>query len=939
MIYNVNLSENFADKLAEYVLSKKIDDPFEMARLQIILPTRRACRTVKEAFLRASQERTLLLPKLTPLYELDDLQIDLPPKMPNIQRIMLLAKLCLAKPNISTPDKAVIVAFGLASLLDEFYQHEADMGKLADLVQEKQFAEHWMETVEFLDIIHDAWPKILNEFGQIDEMDYTIRMIKATTKNWEQNPPEHPIIMAGFDGSIPAVIELAKVVNNLKNGDLFFNGVDTTIKTQEFKKLPDNHYQYAFKKLLEALHTQPEKLTTLSPRCSCEHLLSEAFKPAAQTNTWQFIDSFDKETLKNVTLFECETMNEEALTVALILRQTLETPAKTAAFVTTDRMLARRVIVEMKRWGVELDDSAGTPLYQTEIGVYLLLMTEMAQLGGSGSAKLALLKHPLSADKMNPSAFRVKVKAAEFDARLKNHRLDIQTQTDFTPFIARFQNNILVPFKTLLQEHIALAESLATSHDRTGIERLWNNDAGQDAYKLITELLEYGDILGEIEPAFYPALLKLFMSNTSVRPRYGMHPRLDILGPIEARMSQADIMIVGGLNEGSFPQIPETGPWLNRPMRKSLNLPSLESKIATAAMDFAHCLCAKEVYLTRSLKADGSPTIPSRFLSRLEAVLKAGNIIWEKHRPQLARLIDKPTESKPAVRPAPKPPLSARPRSLSVTKIELWMRDPYAIYARYILKLYPLDNLEALQKGLLFGNAAHKALERFIKQNPASLDEKKLLAFGMDIFKSCGFDEGDLAFYMPKFENIAKWFLSQQAARQGLATQSIVEQKGEIVLSLPHGPFKLSGTADRIDILKDGSVQIIDYKTGTVPSVKEVHAGFAPQLPLEAYILTQGGFENVQSREVADLSYWKLSGKTNGSKITSLLGKNDKNLDSLIIKSAEGVKALIHTFDDENTPYESCPVPEKAPKYNDYEHLSRAKEWLNADDDEDEDYE
>lgn len=934
MIYNVNLSDHFADKLAEYVLSKKFASPFDMARVQIILPTRRACRTVKEAFLRASRHRTLLLPKLTALYELDELKIDLPPTMANIHRIMLLAKLCLAKPNIGTPDKAVMVGMGLASILDEFYQHEADMGKLADLVQEKQFAEHWKETVEFLDIIHDAWPKILAETRQIDEMDYTVRMIKSTTLKWLETPPDPPIIMAGFDGAIPVVIELAKVVAHLKNGDLFLNGVDTTMDSKEFKKLPDNHYQYTFKKLLEALHVEPKALNSFSPRCSCENLISEAFKPAAETNTWQYLHALDEDTLKNVTLYECDTMNEEALTVALILRETLETPEKTAAFVTTDRLLARRVMVEMKRWGIELDDSAGTPLYQTEIGVYLLLLAEMAQLGGTGAAKLALLKHPLSADHMNPSAFRVKVKSAEFDARLKNHKLQIQTQTDFEPFIARFQNNILVPFKTLLEEHIALAESLATSHDRSGIERLWNSDAGQNAYKLLTELLEYGDILGEIEPAFYPSVLKLFMSNISVRPRYGMHPRLDILGPIEARMSQADVMIVGGLNEGSFPQIPEAGPWLNRPMRKSLGLPSLESKIATAAMDFAHCLCAKEVYLTRALKADGSPTIPSRFLSRLEAVLKAGNITWKKRIPDFARLIDKPTEMTPAVRPAPKPPLSARPRALSVTKIELWMRDPYAIYARYILKLYPLDNLEALQKGLLFGNAAHKALERFIKQNPASLDEQKLLAFGMDTFKSCGFDEGDLAFYMPKFENIAKWFLVEQAARQGHAAQSVVEQKGEIVLSLPHGPFKLSGTADRIDILKDGSVEIIDYKTGTVPSVKEVHAGFAPQLPLEAYILTQGGFENVQSRKIADLSYWKLSGKTGGSKITSLKCKDDKDLSALIVKSAEGVKTLIHTFDDENTPYESCPAPEKAPRYNDYEHLSRAKEWLNADDDE-----
>lgn len=936
MICNVNLSDSFADKLTEYVLSKKGASPFELASMQIILPTRRACRTVKEAFLRASHTQTLLLPKLTALYELDDLQMDLPPVMPGLQRTLLLAKLCMAKPNITTPDKAVTVGIGLGSLLDEFYQYEIDVNRLKGLVEEKQFAEHWEETVEFLDIIHEAWPKILAENNQIDEMDYTIRSIKSTTAKWQETPPANPIIMAGFDGAIPAVIQLAKVVNSLPSGELYLYGVDTTLTPKEFKNLPDNHYQYGFKKLLDVLKVEVNKVKSLTPRCSCENLLTQAFKPAQETDSWQYINNLPDETLGNVKRFDCDTIGEEALTVALIMRESLETPEKTAAFVTTDRLLARRVILEMKRWGIELDDSGGTPLYQTEVGVYLLLITEMALKGGTGLSQLALLKHPLSADHVNPTLLRIKVKEAEYNARRENHTLKIQLNTDFSEFIKQFQNPILVPFSTLLKKHIALAEALATSHDRSGVERLWNTDAGQEAYKLLTQLLEFGDILGEIEPAFYPVILKLFLSMVSVRPRYGMHPRLDILGPIEARLHHADVMIIGGLNEGSFPQIPETGPWLNRPMRQALGLPPLESKIAIAAMDFAHCLCAKEVYLTRAKKAEGSPTIPSRFLSRIEAVLKAGKINWQTSIPQLTHLLDKPVRSETIVRPAPKPPLQARPRSLSVTKIELWMRDPYAIYARYILKLHPLDNLESLQKGLLFGNAAHKALERFIKQNPFSLDENKLLAFGADTLKSYGFDEGDMAFYMPKFENIAKWFLDQQNIRKEMILQSFVEQKGEIVLSLPNGSFKLSGTADRIDVLKDGSISIIDYKTGSIPSVKEVHAGFAPQLPLEAFILKQGGFQSITQKNITDLSYWKIAGKKGASKITSLQGKESKDLDTLILKSAEGLKALIHIFDNENTPYESCPAPEKAPRYNDYEHLSRSKEWLNADD-EDED--
>lgn len=933
MIYNVNLSDDFADELTRYVLSISDGNPFTLAQMQLILPTKRACRTVKEAFLRASQSKTLLLPRLTALYELDDLEESLPPKMPQLNRTLLLAKLCLAKPNISTADKALMVAIGLGGLLDEFYQFEVDIKRLDTLVEERQFADHWRETVEFLDIIHDAWPKILAELGQIDEMDYTIRMIKSYAKKWQKNPPDHFTIMAGFDGAIPSVCALARVVHNMPKGRLFLNGINTHLSDDEFKRLPDTHYQYTLKELLGAVGESVSNLKNIGEAQPAEDLLTEAFKPAEETNTWQHIQPWPQNVLNHVKRFDCETAGDEALTVALLMRKVLETPAKTAAFVTTDRTLARRVIVEMKRWGIELDDSAGTPLHQTEVGVYLSLLAEYA-LNRDGISLLSLLKHPLSADGMNPWGFRSKVKAAEKIARQKNLKLTFQTHTDFSEFTRIFENNILFSFKDLLKKHIAIAEQLATSYDRSGIERLWSGEAGEAAFKFLTELIEYADLLGEIEPAFYPAILKLLMSSLSVRPRYGMHPRLDILGPIEARLHHADVMIIGGLNEGSFPQLPDTGPWLNRPMRKVLGLPSLENKIAVSAMDFAHCFCGKEVYLTRALKVDGSPSIPSRFLSRIEAVLNAGGISWQIHKPILSHLIDKPSFVDPIERPAPKPPLSARPRSLSVTKIELWMRDPYAIYARYILKLYPLDDLEVMQKGLLFGNATHKALERYMKDNAHSLDKKKLMTFGLDTFKSMGFDAGDLAFYLPKFDHIADWFIEQQTARMGHIQTSYVEQKGEIVLHMPLGDFTLSGTADRIDVLSDGSVEIIDYKTGTVPSVKEVHAGFAPQLPLEAFILKEKGFKDIDVHGVSNLSYWKLSGKADGSKITSLQDKEDKSVDKLIIKSVDGLKTLIHTFDDENVPYESCPVPEKAPAYNDYEHLSRSKEWLNAEDEE-----
>lgn len=937
MIYTVGLSEDFVDKLATFILEKHRDNPFDMAQTHIILPTKRSCLMVREAFLRASQNHSLLLPQMSALYELDNLDEHLPSPMPSLNRTLLLARLCAQKPNVTGMDKALMIAISLGELLDEFYQYEANINSLTSLVQEKQFAEHWNETVAFLDIIHTEWPKILAQNNQIDEMDYRIRMIKSYAQKWRENPPENSIIMAGFDGAIPAVIELASVIHDLPNGILFLNGADTSLTKEEFNRLPPIHAQYPLKRLLDGIRVKPSDIKRLNDsQPPAEHLMWEMLKPTQETHQWQYVQGIDENALSHVRRFYCETTDEEARCVALLLRNVLEIPEKTAAFVTTDRALARRVALEMKRWGIMLDDSAGTPLSQTPVGIYLMLLVKLALNPQDGHAWLALLKHPLSADLSNPAELRYRIKLAEKTARKDNIPFQYQTKVQLNDLFETFKPNTLKPFSELLKMHIQMAERLASSHDRIGFERLWANDAGQTAYTFLTDLMMYADLLGDIEPSYYPKVLELLINGLTVRPKYGMHPRLDILGPIEARLHHADVMIVGGLNEGTFPQYPDIGPWLNRPMRQALGLPAPENKIAVAGMDFAMCFCAKEVYLTRSLKTDGAQTIPSRFLSRLEAVLNAAKISWPILQPAWAKMIDKPSENEAIVRPAPKPPVSCRPNRLSVTKIELWMRDPYAIYARYILKLYKLNDLELPKKQQLFGNAVHKTLEQFLKEDSHSLDLDKLIKLGQRNLMEHGFDEADMSFYMPKFYQIAKWFLDIQSQRIHHIKTSFVEQTGETDIEIDDNTiFTLYGTADRIDLLKDGTVEIIDYKTGSVSKKKEVAAGYAPQLPLEGYIVTQGGFKDVGVREVSNLSYWKLSGKNDVSTITTLMSTKQNEAD-LIETTYHGVKRLVATFNDENVAYESCPAPEKAPRYNDYEHLSRAKEWQTTEDEENE---
>lgn len=934
MIETLNLSDNFADKLVEMILSSE-KTPFEIAQIQIILPTKRACRTVKEAFVKHCENKALLLPKLTALYELEVLEEDIEPAISSMERLILLTRLCQLKPNIDTLYKALMVATGLTALLDEFYQFEASLNDLEKLVPNAEFAQHWNETITFLDIIRNAWPALLKERGQIDEMHRKIRLIDAFTKKIQKNPPENQIIMAGFDGAIPAVLRLTKELNKLNNSLILLNGFNNELTDEDLKYIGQNHYQYAFKRLIHFLHLSPQDIRLISKQNEPqEELITEAFKPAEQTDEWRYL-ALQKDVLQKIKRIDCDNLNEEALTIALILREVLETPEKTAALVTNDRMLARRVILEMKRWNVELDDSAGTPLHHTPVGVFLSLIANAGKEIFNGTTLISLLKHPLAADTVFPTELRNRVKNAEKIARKNHTPLLLELNTDINPFKELFASPKYVPFEILLKEHLKLAEKLATSSDRSGIERLWSNEAGQAAYTFLTELSAYASILGDILPSSYPDIFTFLISSISVRSKYGMHPQLDILGPIEARLTHPDVCIISGLNEGSFPLLPDAGPWLSRPMRQTIGLPSLEAKITTQEMDFAHCFCSPEVYLTRSLKMDGSPTIPSRFLSRIEAVLQASNIEWDIEYPQLARLLDKPTLFEKIERPSPKPPVAVRPKTLSVTNVELLMRNPYAIYAKYILNLYPLDNLEEIEERQIYGSAIHSSFETFLKETPFSDDLSSLADLICQNLKKAGMQEASIAFYQTKVEKIAAFLIAEQQKRKETIFKSLIENKGEITFFLSDKtPFKLTGKADRIDILTDDCIEIIDYKTGSLPTFTDIENGYSPQMPLEAVIAQKNGFSEIINPDKINLSYWKLTGKKSGGEITSVPSVSKKMETAVLLENSfDGMRRILEEFNQEARAYEASPHPEKV-KFNNYEQLSREKEWLNADDSE-----
>ena len=980
-VFTIPAGIGFVDALAAALLAETAADPLMLAGYRILLPTRRACRALQEAFLRRSDGQPLLLPRMQPLGDIDADELllsegdedaafgetaepNLPPAIAPLRRQLLLTQAILRAghnfgerpPNV---DQASRLAGELARLLDQMTTEGVGFDGLAELALDH--AQHWERTVRFLDVLAKIWPTMLSAEGALDAADRRNRLLAAEAARLGRDPPREPVIAAGSTGSIPATADLLAAIAASPKGRVILPGLDQESDDETWSAIKDDplHPQHGMALLLARLGVERGEVALWPVQGlrgappSRVFLINEALRPAETTGHWRnFAAHADRErielALKNVERVDCPNLQEEAQVIALRLRQVLDDPGKRGALVTPDRNLARRVAGELRRWGIEIDDSAGRPLALTAPAVFLRLTAEMVAERGAPVALLALLKHPLAAAGLKPAACRGI--ARRMDEALRGPRpasglkklarsRALKESRDFIERIAESADPLTQLMRKgralprdLLAAHVRLAETFANSDEESGPARLWAGEAGEAAAAFIAELSEaladFPPISGKRWPLFFESL----MSGRVVRPRFGRHPRLSIWGPLEARLQQANAIVIGGLNEKTWPPEAPVDPWFNRSMRKALGLSSPERRIGLAAHDFVQAWSsAPELMVTRSLRVEGSPTVPSRWLLRLDSLLRLLAIdpqtlhagVWLGWQAGLDH-VDRP---QPIAAPEPKPPVAFRPTSLSVTQIETWINDPYAIYARHILRLEPLDPLDADPAAAERGSFIHEALERFVNETrdglPADAFER-LLEIARKTFGATLDRPTVMAFWWPRFKRIARWFVEQEAIYRRRLNESVAETKGELVLSLPGcRPFTLRGKADRIDRLKSGTLAIIDYKTGSVPSQKQVDTGHAPQLPLEAAIASAGKFARVKPASVAELSYWRMTG---GRDVGEILAIKGDPMDLAAAAKAQLAK-LIAAYEDQAMPYHPLPDPKFVPKFRLYDHLSRLAEW------------
>ncbi|MBN8965318.1 MAG: double-strand break repair protein AddB, partial [Rhizobiales bacterium] len=823
-------------------------------------------------------------------------------------------------------------------------------------------------------IARDQWPAILAAQGRSDPAWRRDRLMAAEARRLAASTG--PVIAAGSTGSIPTTATLLTTIAKLPHGALVLPGLDTDLDEATWRAIANTdgaaepahgHPQFALQALLDRIGIVRDAVVTLGAPSPYgrERLMSEAMRPAAASELWRqrlAADDFAAHAdtaLANVTVIEAAHAEEEALAIAVALREVLETPGKTAALVTPDRALARRVLAALARWNVEADDSGGDALADTPAGVFARLVAEAALDGLPPVTLLALLKHPMCAFDLRATAAlerailrgprpqRGTAGLARALATFRNelaklrrkepsalHRSDPSTtlgddELDAAASLVQQLKAALAPLETLPRKPLALAAIAALHQD--ALHRL--GGMTEDLQRAFDDIAKTDGL--DIEPGDYPELFHAAIADRPVRPPE-LDARVRIFGPLEARLQSIDRLVLGGLVEGVWPPQPHGDPWLSRPMRRALGLDLPERRIGLSAHDFAQALGAPEVILTRAAKLGGAPTVASRFMQRLAAV--AGKERWQAALSrgtryiEYARTLDIPLHPpQPATRPAPKPPREARPKSLSVTEIEVWLRDPYSIYAKHILDLRPLDAIDTPPGARDRGTVIHGAVGDFTARFKDKLPDDivgELLRLGEARFAPLEDFPDAKAFWWPRFQRIAHWFAEFEHGRRTGLTRLDAEIQGRIDISTRGGVFTLHTRADRIEHRADGGYAIVDYKTGRVPGKNEVRVGLSPQLTLEGAILRSGGFGDIaKGGSVAELLYVALRGLEPAGEEKPITWK-DTTPDAESDQALRRLSGVVARFDAPATPYLSRERPMFQRRgFGDYDHLARVKEW------------
>lgn len=970
-IYSIAAHRGFADALVAGLVPRYAEPGFGLARLTLLLPSTRAARTLSEAFVRHSGATGLLLPRMVtvgdldldealgPLFDSLGAGAAIPPAADPMRRWLRLAQIIRHVRGADAPRGAALLrlAFETGRVMDRLLAEDIAPG---DLLGEAvtglvgDLSEHWVRNLRLFAQVQAHWQAELEERGERDAATRRNLLFREAARRMRENPPATPYVAAGVTSAAPALAQLLRTVAELPQGAVILPDFDLTMADHVWDELgsagaPDaetpfergdavTHPQYHLKLLLNRMGVERGEvrpwhragLAKAPPERS--HAIASLFLPPEASKEWAVLPA-KKRALAGVRLVEAANPEEEAQAIALLVREALDQPERRVAVVTPDRGLAARVVQHLRRWHIEADDSAGKPLPQTAAGRVLLLLAEVAAERAAPVPLMALLTHPLAAAGDGRAAWLRSARALERELRGPRKSPGLEPLRPIAEKAAGAEwwqtaEAILAPLLAQ-QGGTGLAEwldLLAAVGEALCGEGLWAREDGRALAAFVEELrLHAREVPVSLEPDELVAALREAMDRVAVRPPYGGHPRVAIYGLLEARMTRADLVICGGLNEGTWPPVPATDPLLAPGVLRALGVPGADFRIGLAAHDLAGALGAPDVVLTRARRDVSGPAIPSRFLLRVRALLgeKESDAATDNALIALAREIDSGPLAAPYPRPAPLPSAEQRRRAdVSVTALDRLRSDPYQYYASRILALPELELLDADPGPAWQGTLAHAILEDWHK-GKGTLDD-----LARQHLEEMSAHPLLRALWRPRLVKALEWVEATILDRADRTPEKF-EEWGEMRVR----GVKVFGKADRIDRLTDGTLAIIDYKTGKPPTGAQVQAGYALQLGTLGLIAAAGGFKGLAGTPEA-FEYWSL-GKNKESdtgfgyiESPLLTGRKKSGIppEDFLPEAQRFLDEALDRWILGEAPFTARLNPD-APGYDTYDQLMRLMEW------------
>lgn len=935
--------------------------PEDWARVTLFVNTKRMARRLRDLF-DAGPAR--LLPRIRMISDLDDLMpgLPLPPAAPPLRRrlklVALTNKLIEQQSGIAPDTAGFDLADSLAALMDEMQSEGVSAKDIAGLDVSDQ-SGHWARAQQFIGIAQSYIDASQDAPDPERRQRDTVLSLSA---HWTAQPVHDPMLVVGSTGSRGTTQLLMQAVAMLPQGAVILPGFDFDMgnvwDSLTEDETGEDHPQFRFLKLAERLGISPAAISPWSndaaPSPPRNKLVSLALRPAPITDAWRRegpgLTDLEAATAP-ITLVEADTPRTEAIAIAMRLRAAAQNGQR-AALITPDRMLTRQVTAALDRWNILPDDSAGTPLHLSPPGRFLRHVAGLLDRSLDAETLLTILKHPLTHSGHSRNNHQLRTQKLELrmrrqglpypdrdgliDCARKADKNDVPAMEQWADWISDVicgQGDLgRLPLSLWVERHLTLADAIANGPSGDNGGELWQKKAGQLARDTMHALQNEAPNGVEMSASDYGALLGGVLAQEVVRDRDAPHPTIMIWGTLEARVQGAELVILAGLNDGTWPEAPKPDPWLNRKMRRDAGLLLPERRIGLSAHDFQQAIAAPEVWLTRSIRSEDAQTVPSRWINRLKNLTtglasQGKPDVWSEMQSRgatwlnLARQLEAAQVEDRAVRPSPCPPVSARPRHFSVTEIQTLIRDPYAIYAKHCLRLRALNPLVQTPDALLRGILSHDVMEQFIK---ATLDDQSALSVAALMAHAGQILERDVpwpaarALWLARFERAAAWIVENEAIRQSIATPTLFEEDAVGRLILPSIATTLTGKADRIDLDPHGHALIYDYKTGTPPS-KDKQKHFDKQLLIEAAMLEQGAFEKLGIRQVKVAQFIGL-GSTPKIEDAPLADEPPQKVLAELV-------GLLSAYLEGDKGYTSRRAMEKDTDARDYDQLARFGEW------------